>query len=44
MTAALARPSSIRSDAIAANPALQARFDILVSIPGVGAATAFAIW
>lgn len=28
---------------LAANPALQARFDILVSIPGVGEATAFAL-
>lgn len=28
---------------LAADPALQARFDILVSIPGVGQATAFAI-
>jgi transposase len=29
--------------ALTADPALQARFDILVSIPGVGAATAFAM-
>ena len=28
---------------LAAEPALQARFDILVSIPGVGEATAFAL-
>jgi transposase len=28
---------------LAANPALRARFDILVSIPGIGAATAFAL-